>query len=393
MRGPSEQRPIGKNLPVTSRQARTVGVGFLIRLFLGALLLTGVAAAAVWLGLTRSPAALRTLLFAIACYAGAIGGGLALLGVLAARGLDPPVFRLTTAGWLIALWAVSFAGALWQQSNPVALLLAAALPPLAAVAVVSRRRGPVTTWQRALLVLGVVSFIATPLAAALEALPFAALLLLRPNLRPELPFADGAAALARFLFGPLGPLLAIEAVLAGPLLEEVLKPLPAYVLGRRLRSAAEAFLLGMIGGAAFAIVENLAYLGLTLDERAPWAANALLRLVSGALHPVASGLVAVGFYAWRYEGRGDRLLRNFAVAFGLHALWNAIAGGLLLFAVRLSGLAQPSALAALLLLALLLGLIALGLLLWLGLENLARFATRGARDVLPAQEEAPTAGG
>ena len=378
---------------MTSRQTRTLGVALPTRLLLGALLLIGLACAAVWLGLTRSPAGLRLLLFAMACYAGAIGGGLALLGVLAARAADPPVFRLPTVGWLMALWALSIGGVLWQEGNPVALLFAAALPPLMAVSIVSRRRGPVTTWQRTLLVLGVGSLIATPLAAALEALPFAALLLLRPNLRPELPFADGAAALARFLFGPLGPLVAIEAVIVGPLLEEVLKPLPAYVLGRRLRSAAEAFLLGMIGGAAFAIVENLAYLGLTLDERAPWTVNALLRLVSGALHPVASGLVAVGFYAWRREGSGDRLLRNFALALALHATWNAIAGGLLLFAVRLSGLAQPPALAALLLLALLLGLMALGLLLWLGLENLGRFATRQARPGPPNQEEAPPAGG
>ena len=378
---------------MTSHKARTLGVSLSIRLFLGTLLLTGVAAAAVWLGLTRSPAALRPLLFAMACYAGAIGGGLALRGVLAARAADPPIFRLPAVGWLMALWAVSIVGVIWQEGNPVALLFAAALPPLAAVSVVSRRRGPVTTWQRTLLVLGVGSFIATPLAAALEALPFVALLWLRPNFRSELPFAGDPAALARFLFGPLGPLLAIEVVLLGPLVEEALKPLMVYVLGRRLRSASEAFLLGMIGGAAFAIVENLAYLGLTLDERAPWTVNALLRLVSGALHPVASGFVAAGYYAWRREGRGDLLLRNFAVALALHATWNAIAGGLLLFAVRLSELAQPPALEALLLLALLLGLMALGLLLWFALENLARFATRQARPGPPTQEEAPAAGG
>ena len=108
---------------------------------------------------------------------------------------------------------------------------------------------------------------------------------------------------------------------------------------------------------------------------------------------MASGFVAAGYYAWRREGRGDLLLRNFAVALALHATWNAIAGGLLLFAVRLSELAQPPALEALLLLALLLGLTALGLLLWLGLENLARFATRQARPGPPTQEEAPAAGG
>lgn len=372
---------------MTSRQTRPLRVALSTRLFLGALPLLGVASAAVWLGLTRSPAGLRPLLFAIACDAGAIGGGLALLGVLAARGAAPPAFRLPAAGWLMALWTASIAGVLWQEGNPLALLLAAALPPLVAVSVVSRRKEPLATWQQTLLVLLVGSFIATPLAAALEALPFAALLLLRPNLRPELPFAADPAALARFLFGPLGPLLAMDVVLLGPLVEEALKPLMVYALGRRLRSAAEAFLLGMIGGAAFAVMENLAYLGLTIGDRAPWAANAVVRLASGALHPVASGFVAAGFYAWRRDGRGGLLLRNFAVAFGLHALWNAIGGGLLLSAVRLSGIAPPPALEALLLLALFLGLMALGLLLWLGLENLACFATRQAWPAPPPTPE------
>jgi hypothetical protein len=119
----------------------------------------------------------------------------------------------------------------------------------------------------------------------------------------------------------------IGAAVVAPLVEELTKPLGAILLGRRLRSPAEAFLVGMAGGAGFAIVENMLYesggFGL-------WAAIATLRGIGGVLHPLNAGLVALGWYGvlcTRQPGRWRRLLALYGLAVGIHALWN---GGLTL---------------------------------------------------------------
>jgi hypothetical protein len=106
-----------------------------------------------------------------------------------------------------------------------------------------------------------------------------------------------------------------------------MKPLAAIALARRLRSPAEAFLVGMAGGAGFAIVENMLY---ESGGRGLWAAVATMRGIGGVLHPLNAGLVAIGWYGvmnTTEPGRWKRLLGFYGLAVAIHALWN---GGLTL---------------------------------------------------------------
>jgi hypothetical protein len=131
----------------------------------------------------------------------------------------------------------------------------------------------------------------------------------------------------RLFFSPALAVAMVGAAVVAPILEELMKPLAAIMLGRRLRSPAEAFLVGMAGGAGFAIIENMLYesggFGL-------WAGVATLRGVGGVLHPLNAGLVALGWYGVMHgtgPGRWQRLLGLYGLAVGIHALWN---GGLTL---------------------------------------------------------------
>jgi hypothetical protein len=237
------------------------------------------------------------------------------------------------------------------------------------------------------LVLAIGSVLATPLAAGLEALPFAGAFFLIPGLRDDFPFGGGPAELGQFLFGPLGPLVILEFVLLAPLSEELLKPLGVYLAGRQLTDVRQAFLLGMVAGASFAIMENVAYLSLLVDERGPSIGNAFLRIASGPVHPFASGLVAAGYHRWRNGREGEAFVRYLGMAVSLHGLWNAVAGALLLLGVRLG--ANPSAVettpaigaaASVLLLCLVAG----GMLLWASMPLLVSAVT-GTGKPMPLQ--------
>ena len=94
-----------------------------------------------------------------------------------------------------------------------------------------------------------------------------------------------------------------------------------WIGGRR-----EAFLVGMAGGAGFAFAENLLYEGVWFGGDL-WAPVTLLRGLGGALHPFTGGLVGFGYYEVLRgrAGAPGRLAASFALAVGLHALWN---GGL-----------------------------------------------------------------
>ncbi|WP_448596066.1 PrsW family glutamic-type intramembrane protease [Thermoflexus hugenholtzii] len=106
-----------------------------------------------------------------------------------------------------------------------------------------------------------------------------------------------------------------------PLIEELVKPLPAFLRARA--PTAEGILYGALGGAGFAIAENL--LNWTLG--APWALTALGRLGASALHVFNSALMG---WAWGMlrQGRPGAGLGAYLLVVLLHSLWNA--GALLL---------------------------------------------------------------
>ena len=147
-------------------------------------------------------------------------------------------------------------------------------------------------------------------------------------LRDLVAHAIASESLEEFFYSPALVFMMVEVALVVPVVEETAKPLGAFLLAKRLRGPAEAFLVGMAGGVGFAILENMLY------EAAGgrlWAHVSFLRGIGGALHPLTAGLVSVGWYGVRNSlpGAWPRLMGLYGLAVGLHALWNG--GQVLLF--------------------------------------------------------------
>lgn len=115
-------------------------------------------------------------------------------------------------------------------------------------------------------------------------------------------------------------------VLLAPLVEALVKPLPILPLIGRL-SRREAFLAGAIAGAGFAVLETPVYLQIV--DMDLWSAILLIQAMGGAIHPLTTGLVALGWQgvlAQKRESWTDWFI-SLGLATGLLALWN---GGWLL---------------------------------------------------------------
>lgn len=111
----------------------------------------------------------------------------------------------------------------------------------------------------------------------------------------------------------------IGAVILVPLIEEILKPLPAVFRIRDPQARrTQAILYGALGGAGFALAENL----LSWQWGTPWALVATGRLGATALHVFNGGLMG-----WAWSGlRQGRFLESagaYLFAWLLHGLWNA----------------------------------------------------------------------
>lgn len=115
-------------------------------------------------------------------------------------------------------------------------------------------------------------------------------------------------------------LLLFELVLFAPFVEEIGKGLAGWI--RRPRTRAEAFMAGVAAGVGFAIVENILYTSGSLFFEGSWAALATARSLGAAVHPLASGLVVLGWWEWRSRRDAGLLARRFLMGVGAHALWN-----------------------------------------------------------------------
>jgi hypothetical protein len=130
--------------------------------------------------------------------------------------------------------------------------------------------------------------------------------------------------LEHLFYSPALVFALIEVAIVAPLVEELCKPIGAILLAPRLRSSAEAFLVGMACGVGFAFVENMLY---ESSGAQLWPGITTLRAIGGVLHPLNAGLVSVGWYGVRRGSSGAwrRLIALYGLAVGAHALWN---GGL-----------------------------------------------------------------
>ncbi|MBI2954701.1 MAG: PrsW family intramembrane metalloprotease [Chloroflexi bacterium] len=203
----------------------------------------------------------------------------------------------------------------------VLALPAAMLPPLAALSLAVQRLGPITTWRRVQAGLIAGSTLSIYLTFFLSAIVSGLVYFLVPPLRDLAARVIASQGIENLFFSPALVLSMVAIAIVAPVVEEFTKPLGAFLLARRLRGPAEAFLVGMAGGVGFAIVENLLYEGAGFRH---WAAIAGLRGIGGPLHPLNAGLVAIGWYGVRNDkpGAWPRLFGLYGIAVGLHALWN-----------------------------------------------------------------------
>jgi RsiW-degrading membrane proteinase PrsW (M82 family) len=185
-----------------------------------------------------------------------------------------------------------------------------------------------------------------------------------------LGFADsGRALMDELRIDPrLGDLLAspwvivllVDVSVAAPLVEELGKALGARVGAGSagIESREDAFIAGAAAGAGFAIIENVLYASLGAAFGGPWPAIIVVRSLGAAVHPLATGLVMLGWWNAGRGGGGRAFARGYLSGAGVHAIWNAAV--VALFVVQQATDAPSSAGAATMAFTAMLGLIFAG---------------------------------
>jgi len=260
----------------------------------------------------------------------------------------PPLWAL---GWGLLLALVigetlrrTFWGALFF---PPVYLLAAALPPVAAVAWGSRHAPEGLTWRQFTVAFFVGATVSVALAILLEIILPTLVLALVGGMFEWAREAWGALLealagreVAREL-GSYGFLLAlIQLAVVAPLAEEFAKPLMVLPMIKQAKHPRQAFLIGAAAGAGFAALENLLYTGFGVRA---WGGVVAVRALGAAVHPLGAGLVALVWYSLFHPNVGrisnsyhvERISNSLYVglAVGVHALWN---GGIVLLLALVS---------------------------------------------------------
>ena len=107
-----------------------------------------------------------------------------------------------------------------------------------------------------------------------------------------------------------------------PIIEETIKPLGVWLDPKRILSPRQGFAVGIICGAAYALVESL---GVTPGIPASSNMLGVVRAGTDLLHVVTSGLMGWALvYAWK-ERKFLQLGLTFLLVVTIHGLWNAFA--------------------------------------------------------------------
>ena len=209
----------------------------------------------------------------------------------------------------VALWHFYVAPGLAFAILPLALL-AGFLPAFTILAYGVRQLGASTTRRRFWLSLFFGATMAPLFAIIFEAIASLLILfglrIIRPDLTPGISNLTNTAPenLTDVIF-----MLLVLSVVA-PLVEEGLKPLGVVLIMRRLRSPAEAFLLGLAAGIGFNLVETVGYIG---SGEADWISIAIQRIGAGLLHGLGAAMAAFG---WYYLINGKGMPRRWLLGFG-----------------------------------------------------------------------------
>jgi RsiW-degrading membrane proteinase PrsW (M82 family) len=211
---------------------------------------------------------------------------------------------------------------------PPLFMLGATLSTLAVLAWANHRMNWPITWRQAVLAFVCGSTLSVVVAIGLEiALPYLTYLLVEPFWYLAEGVGDiawGAPGLMeRLLSSPLILVLLAVVALEAPIPEEFAKALGIPMFGHsRVTNERQAFAIGLASGAGFAILENMLYEGLYASYNGwSWGGITLLRSIGSVLHPLGTGIIAVGWFRMREQGVGS-LLKAYALSVGLHTLWN-----------------------------------------------------------------------
>ncbi len=131
--------------------------------------------------------------------------------------------------------------------------------------------------------------------------------------------------LAPYISNPIAIAVGIGYIaLIVPLIEELLKPLAVWLFAMKIESPAQGFVLGMLSGGAFALIESL---NASADGTSSWPVIVTVRAGTSILHMTASGLVGWGIISAFKEKRIGRLIAAYFAAVLIHGVWNASAAG------------------------------------------------------------------
>jgi RsiW-degrading membrane proteinase PrsW (M82 family) len=317
-------------------------------------LLGGLFAALVWVLLVVSPNLngrepanqqfMGVVTFLAFALIGVIGGSFGIYHSVRSAFLRKPSagFRLPTF-WLFVLLYLGVIAAGYvlhvrgqDLANPsltiFLILMAGLMPALAVLALGDRRlRFPKggawpTTWRRFALAIVSGATLGILVAGVLELL-FSIALVHGQGIDPYLCLTNPNAAQCQ---NPqIYNLLLIAVAVIAPIIEEAVKPLAAIILIGRVRSAAEAFVLGLSCGIGFDLIETSGYISSGYTD---WLSTALERTGSGLLHGLGAAMVTLGWYYLTHPGkrRVPKALGCWLYAVVQHAIWNGTWGTLLL---------------------------------------------------------------
>ena len=111
--------------------------------------------------------------------------------------------------------------------------------------------------------------------------------------------------------------------LLAPFTEELFKPLAVWLSWKRPMKAREGYILGLISGGAFTLIESSSLV--SQINANDWLSGVVLRSSTGLLHIGLSGLVGYGIAKARSDKRWGTMLLTLLGATGLHGLWNSMA--------------------------------------------------------------------
>jgi RsiW-degrading membrane proteinase PrsW (M82 family) len=109
-----------------------------------------------------------------------------------------------------------------------------------------------------------------------------------------------------------------------PLIEEMLKPLAVWLFAKSIAKPSQGFVLGMLSGAAFAMVESL---NASAESSEAWPFAVGVRAGTSLLHIMLSGLMGYAIVGAFQEKRFGRLVGTYFTAVSIHGIWNACAIG------------------------------------------------------------------